>query len=162
MQVQELMTRDVATCRGTDTLDRAAQLMWENDCGCIPVIDDSGKPIAMITDRDICMAGYTQGRPMPEIQVSSAMSHKILACRESDPVGTAEAIMRREQVRRLPVVAPDGRLTGILSLNDVATSGQRRVRAGSASREELGPEAVALTLSAICARSVQHAAEEVV
>jgi CBS domain-containing protein len=159
MQVQELMTRDVATCRPTDTLDRAAQMMWEHDCGCVPVVDDGGVPIAMITDRDVCMAAYTQGRPLYGIQVSSAMSHRILTCRETDPVGTAEAIMRREQVRRLPVVGPDGRMIGILSLNDVATSGQRRVRAGSASREELGPEAVALTLSAICARSVQHAAQ---
>ncbi len=56
MNVGDLMTRDVKTCRSHDSLDRAARIMWDHDCGCVPVVDANGKAVGMITDRDVCMA----------------------------------------------------------------------------------------------------------
>src|SRR5262245_6101900 len=64
MEVREIMSTDLETCRADDTLDRAARLMWEHDCGVVPVVDHEGTAVGMITDRDICMAAYTQGRPL--------------------------------------------------------------------------------------------------
>ena len=72
MKVAELMTRSVLAAHPQDSLARAAQMMWDHDCGALPVIDDSGRVLGMITDRDVCMAAYTQGRPLAEIPVEIA------------------------------------------------------------------------------------------
>jgi predicted transcriptional regulator len=74
MKIQNVMTRDVSACSPEDMLSRAAQLMWERDCGCVPVIDHSGVVCGMVTDRDICIAAYTQGLPLHQIAVRRAMS----------------------------------------------------------------------------------------
>src|SRR5690606_12784324 len=121
MNVAQLMTSPAATCRSTDTLNRAAQIMWERDCGTVPVVDDEGRPIATVTDRDICMATYTQGRALPDIPVSLAMSQTIVTCHKDEPLAKAESLMRTQKIRRLPVVDDDGRVVGILSLSDIAT-----------------------------------------
>ena len=73
-RVREVMTKDVLTCSVSDRLNRAAQLMWESDCGCIPIVEEHGMLVGMLTDRDICMAAYTSGKPLSEISVTSAMS----------------------------------------------------------------------------------------
>jgi CBS domain-containing protein len=141
-----------------DTLNGVAQLMWERDCGSIAVVDDDGKPIAMITDRDICMASYTQGKPLFDIPVSAAMSRGVTVCQKGESLATAESMMRSQQIRRLPIVDGDGRILGVLSLNDIAIHGHEHKHLGG--RGELGSEAIASTLSAICARpSVQHTAQ---
>jgi CBS domain-containing protein len=125
MKVAELMSRPVETCRLQDSLNLAAQRMWDHDCGSVPVVDDNGIPLGMVTDRDICMAAYTQGKPLSAIAVSTAMSHAIYTCAPTDSVAAAEKLMAAKQVRRLPVVDKDGRLVGLLSLHDIATRGSR-------------------------------------
>jgi CBS domain-containing protein len=99
--------------------------MWDHDCGCIPVVDNEGKLVGMITDRDICMAAYTQGKPLAEIAVSTAMAPRAYTCALTDSVGSAEKLMAAKQVRRLPVVDKQGRLVGLLSLHDIASRGSR-------------------------------------
>ncbi len=120
MKVEELMTADVGACRPFDTVDRSAKVMWERDCGAVPVVDQEGRVIAMLTDRDICMAALTQGRPLGGIHVSSAMSRRLWSCRPKDEVKDAEKLMRAHQVRRLPVVDAEGKLVGLLSISDLA------------------------------------------
>lgn len=158
MNVEEIMTKDVKSCRPGDSLFQAAQLMWDHDCGAIPVLNDVGEPIAMITDRDICMACYIQGRPPGELSVSSAMSMRIVTCRADEAVATAESLMRTQQVRRLPIVDKKGVLVGILSLNDIAVHSHQKK--GALHRDELGSDAIARTLSAICARPAMPQAAE--
>lgn len=118
--VSEVMTAVVRTCRPEDTLAHAARIMWENDCGAVPVVDDEGRPSAMITDRDICMAAYFQRRPLAESTVSSAMSRAVHVCSTEDTLAVAEARLAALQIRRLPVVDPSGRVVGIVSLADIA------------------------------------------
>ena len=114
------MTTDVGACRPFDSVDRSAKIMWERDCGVVPVVDQEGRVIAMLTDRDICMAALTQGRGLGEIHVSSAMSRRLWSCRPQDDVREAEKRMRARQVRRLPVVDAEGKLVGVLSISDLA------------------------------------------
>lgn len=147
MNVEQLMQRTVQTCRAHDTLNDAARLMWEHDCGCVPVVDDDGKAIGMLTDRDICIAAYTRGQPLWEVPVVAAMATAPRTCRTGDSVQSAESIMRADQLRRLPVVDRSDRVVGILSLNDVARQAARE--AGRAERS-IAPEEVAGTLGAIC------------
>lgn len=150
MRVEQLMTRDVKVCRSDDTLNRAAQLMWEFDCGCVPVIstDGDGAMLGVVTDRDIAMAAYTQGRPLSAIPVSTAMARTVIACHASDGIDQAEALMCDHQVRRLPVTDQSGRLIGILSLDDIAREVQREVASGR--RPEVDAEGVSETLAAVC------------
>jgi CBS domain-containing protein len=63
MSVKDLMTKNVKTCRPSDLLNAAARIMWEEDCGCVPVVGDDNQLVGMLTDRDICMATYTRNQP---------------------------------------------------------------------------------------------------
>jgi CBS domain-containing protein len=145
MKVAELMTRSVLAARPYDSLARAAQIMWENDCGGLPVIDDAGGVVGMITDRDVCMAAYTQGKPLAEITVDVAQSRSAFTVSEEESIENAEAEMRRHQVRRLPVVDAAGHLSGILSLGDLA----RHLHRWSFQANGLGADSIAYVLAAV-------------
>lgn len=149
MKVEALMTWDVHTCRPDDSLSRAAQLMWDHDCGSLPVIDDEGRIVGMITDRDICMAAYTRGNALERIAVRSAMAQRVYTCQTSDTVREAESIMRAHSIRRLPVVDMQERLLGLVSLNDIAREAKRAATNGT---RDLALDQVALTLGTICER----------
>jgi CBS domain-containing protein len=144
MKARDVMTRGARTCAPGDALNCAAQIMWENDCGCVPVVDEEGRAIGMITDRDVCMAAYTQGRTLAEIAVSSAMSTNLASVQEADELEVAEELMSAHQVRRLPVLDEERRVIGVLSLSDM-------VRTTDGGRTDgLGAEQVTGTLAAIC------------
>jgi CBS domain-containing protein len=150
MVVEDLMTSEVGSCRPFDTLDRGARIMWERDCGAVPVLDQDGRVVAMLTDRDICMAALTQGRPLSEMRVSSAMSRSLWTCRREDEVKDAEKLMRSHQVRRLPVVDADGKLVGVLSISDLARSAVA-ARKRTAKEKPVAAADVGKTLGAISA-----------
>jgi CBS domain-containing protein len=116
--VRSLMTTHVRTCRADDSLVHAAQLMWESDCGAVPVVQYD-TVVGVITDRDICMASYTQGKRLEDIRVDTAMSRAIFSCGPDESVGAALATMADKRVRRLPVLNPNGQLLGIISISDV-------------------------------------------
>jgi CBS domain-containing protein len=145
MRAKELMTTHVLTCQEGDSLERAAQLMWERDVGAIPVVDSDQRVIGMITDRDICMAAYTQGCGLAARSVGSAMSREPHTCKSDDGIPLVEEMMRRHQVRRLPVV-DGGRLVGMVSLNDLALAAGNR-KASKTGQVSL--EGVATTLARI-------------
>jgi CBS domain-containing protein len=119
--VGSIMTRNVVSCSGNDTLHRAAQIMWDRDCGAVPVVDAEGRAVGLVTDRDLCMAAYTRARPLSAISVSSLLSGKLHTCAASTSLDEAVARMRGQRIRRLVVVDPkDQRLVGMLSLADLA------------------------------------------
>jgi CBS domain-containing protein len=125
VKVQSIMTTVVFACRPDDSLEEAARLLWEHDCGSLPVLDASGLVSSVITDRDICMGAYTSGRPLSELKVSSAMSSRLITCQPGEDIEEAARKMCEHALRRLPVVDARGALQGILSINDVvrASSG---------------------------------------
>lgn len=118
--VADIMSTEVASCHMHETMNRAAQLMWEHDCGCIPIVDDGSRVVGIITDRDICMAAYTQGKALTELPVSLACSRDVQTCRTIDSLANAEELMVNAQVHRLPVVDPTGVLVGMVSMSDLA------------------------------------------
>lgn len=148
MKVKDLMITDVKTCADYNTLNTAAQIMWDNDCGCVPVVDKEGRVVGMLTDRDISMAAYLQGVPLTGSTVMSAMSKEIVSCKPDDDLLTAELIMRQKKVRRLPVLDGDSRLAGIISINDIAREGQREF-ASKLPREVTDAE-IARVMAGVC------------
>lgn len=147
MNVSELMNHRVRSCGLHDNLQHAAQIMWENDCGCVPVVDMNQRVVGMLTDRDICIAGYTQGKLYADIPILTAMAKQVFGVAENDLVETAEALMREKQVRRLPVMDAGGRLRGILSLNDLA---RHTHKTDGGRTSDLSGDAIAQVLAEIC------------
>lgn len=149
MLVENLMTRQVQSCHVGDSLAHAAQLMWQHDCGAIPVCAGDGIPrvIGMITDRDICMSALFQGKPLSALRVNEAMSRSLTAVRPSDSLAQAERVMREAHLRRLPVIERDGALLGMISLADLA---REALRERAHSRKEVTESDIGSTLAAIC------------
>ncbi|MEO8904775.1 MAG: CBS domain-containing protein [Polyangiaceae bacterium] len=135
--VHDVMRVRVHSCQATDTLHKAAQLMWDKDCGCLPVVDDVRRVRAVITDRDICMAALTQGVALAETLVFSAMSHALCVCSPDDSLGMVEGLMRKQQIRRVPVVDANSVLIGMISLGDIARYLRPRSLQASASAAQL-------------------------
>jgi len=119
MRVEEQMTRKVTTCKTGDSLARAAKLLWDEDCGCLPVVNDRSRVLGMITDRDICMAALITGKSLADLRVRDAMAKDVATMRCAESTQDAELVMRERRVRRLPVVDSQGRLVGLLCCNDL-------------------------------------------
>ena len=145
MNVEQLMTKDVRACRPSHPLNCAAQILWEYDCGIVPVVDEEGldKVVGTLTDRDICIAAYTQGRSLFEIPVDWAMARVVHSCTPAATLEEAMQKMQEAQVRRLPVVDEAGQLLGIVSLADVAR--EAKVKAGTAALALVGETLAAIT-----------------
>ena len=147
MKIEQLMTRPVHSCQPQDMLNRAAQIMWEADVGCVPVINSDNRVVGMITDRDIAMAAYIQGRALENISVESAMAKQVYTCSPGDDLSTAEECMRKFQIRRLPVVDSSAMLVGIVSMNDIALEAAQEK---SPRKPDVKLGDVAMTLARIC------------
>lgn len=119
MKVEDIMTREVQCCGPDTNLAAAAKMMWDSDCGILPVLNVEGKVLGVVTDRDLCMSAATKNRPASEITVWESIAPKAYTCRPSDEIHVALDLMKREQVRRLPVVDEDNVLQGMLSINDL-------------------------------------------
>lgn len=158
MQVKQIMSQPVATCCLDDSVNQAAKLMWEHDCGAVLVVDEAGRAAAMLTDRDICMAAYMQGKPLCDISVRSAMSKSLYACGPEDPLTQAEQIMQKRQVHRIPVLDVAGRPVGIVSLNDLARVATKQHQAAHGRLDGISAGSMAQTLAAICSPRTHEAA----
>jgi CBS-domain-containing membrane protein len=149
MRVDQIMTRQVGTCQPEDSLERAAQLMWSHDCGCVPVVSGDGttRIEGLITDRDICMCALFEGKPLHELQVAQAMTRQVRACKASDSLGVAERVMADARVRRLPVLDEQSALIGMVSLADLAREASRET---TSPQQQIMESEVGDTLAAIC------------
>lgn len=119
MKVRDVCTRNVRTCRRSATLADAGGLFWTGDCGLLPVVDDDGRLLGVVTDRDVCIALTSRDLPAGALQVHEVMTEHPHTCGLDEELLTAMEDMARHQVRRLPVVDAEGRVQGILSVADV-------------------------------------------
>lgn len=141
MTIAELMTPDVAACNPGANLAEAAKLMWDRDCGILPIVDPMGHVAGLITDRDICMAVATKGRLASRISATEVASGRVVGVAPGDDVAVALKTMAEYQVRRLPVIDDRGRLKGIVSMNDIVLFGDGK---------SAQPEAIVRTMREVC------------
>ena len=125
MKIGDVMSREVAWCGPRVAAAEAARIMWERDCGCVPVLDDRRIPVGVVTDRDLCIAAYTRGRTLHDMSVESIMSQGVVTCRTDAAVADVEHMMAARKVRRVVVVDDAGRLEGVVSLGDLARARAR-------------------------------------
>ena len=117
---RDVMTPDPVCCSPGATLDQVAQLMAENNCGEIPIIDSADRPVGVITDRDIVCRVVAEGKNPMAHTVESYMTSSVVTVRADASIDEVIAIMEDHQIRRVPVVDDDGCCAGIISQADIA------------------------------------------
>lgn len=144
MQARQIMSKEVFTVPSNARLSEAARVMWEHDCGFVPVVDaDTNVLAGVLTDRDLCMAGYIKGRAPQEIPVAEVMSKTLFTAKPEEELWEVHATMREHQVHRLPIVDRAGKVLGVVSLNDLACGAKDDVSG-------LTPRETFETLKALC------------
>jgi CBS domain-containing protein len=123
MNVHDIMSEPVVTCTPETTLNAAARLMRDADCGTLPVIDAGGHLTGIITDRDVCLAVAGSARNASHISVNELMKRSPVTVQATDSIHAALAKMKTSRVRRLPVLDGAGQLKGLLSMEDVVVRG---------------------------------------
>ena len=126
MQVRDIMTPGPACVTPMDPAQRAAQLMAENDCGCLPVIagPDDGHVIGVVTDRDLAVRGLALGRGA-ETPIRELMSPKPCCAAPDAEVKQVERLMADRQLRRIVITDGEGCCLGIVSQADLARAAER-------------------------------------
>lgn len=119
MKVNQLMTRDVRTVTPDSSVQDAAKIMADVNCGAVPVVQGD-KVVGVITDRDIVLRSVTKGGDPKTDKVSTCMTADVITVGPDTDAHEAANLMANRQIRRLPVVE-NGRLSGIVALGDMAT-----------------------------------------
>ena len=119
MRVEEIMTKDVCSCSPGMNAATAAELMWNRNCGSLPIVEDGGRVVGIVTDRDLFLALGTSNRRPDELSLGEIMNKDLALCNPDSDARNALRTMAQRQVRRLPVVDETGTLKGVLSLADI-------------------------------------------
>jgi FOG: CBS domain len=151
MKIKEIMNKPVKSISSNKSLREAGRLMAENDCGVLPVVDEIENVVGVLTDRDVCLALAREDRRPSEVLTKEVMSPNVFFCRPDDDLPTALSTMQSRLVRRLPVIDEDGKLEGIVSIDDIVIHASP-VTAAKAAEVTYG-EAFS-TLKAICGMRV--------
>ena len=151
MKVKEVMMGTPYHCQPETNLGSATELMWNANCGFLPVQAADGKVIGVVTDRDICIALGTRSRLAGDVVVGEVMSGKLFSCAPDDDIHVALQTLREGKVRRLPVIGSNGSLVGVISMDDILS----RIEPSSLGKKpELSSDEVVRTFRAITQRQV--------
>jgi CBS domain-containing protein len=119
MKVKDVMVKTTAFCNPETNLGIAVEIMWNRNCGFLPVVDAQRHVVGVVTDRDIAMALGTRNQIPGEITVAAIATRKIQWCRPEYDIHMALDIMAENKVRRLVAVNDQNQLEGVLSMDDV-------------------------------------------
>jgi CBS domain-containing protein len=119
MKVKEAMHKGVKWCDPDTPVSEIARMMREQDVGAVP-IGENDRLIGMVTDRDIVCRSCTEGRDPDMVKARDVMTSGIIYCLEDQEVSDALHLMEDKKVRRLPVLNAKKRMTGMLTMGDVA------------------------------------------
>jgi CBS domain-containing protein len=122
MRVKDAMAKTPVFCNLETNLSAAVEMLWNHNCGILPVVDAQRQVVGVITDRDIAIALGTRNQLPAEITVAAAATRKVQTCKPTDDIHLAIDTMAEKKVRRLIVVNEQNQLEGILSMDDVVLS----------------------------------------
>ena len=123
--IREVMTANPSSVEPATPVAQVAQLMQQENVGSVPIVE-GGKLVGTITDRDITIRIVAEGKDPQSTTVGEVASRDLVTIDPQQDLDEVLRLMAKHQVRRLPVVEEDGRLVGILSQADVATTGDER------------------------------------
>jgi CBS domain-containing protein len=153
MRVEDVMTKDVTFCSPATNAAAAAEIMWNRDCGILPILEESGRLVGLVTDRDLFIALGTQSRNASELPVGEVMRPEPSVCASEDDVRNALKTMAQQRVHRLPVLDKSGALKGILSMDDVILRAKPET-------DGVFKDDVIRTLKAICAHQPRESTRQ--
>lgn len=119
-RARDIMTRNPRTARPTDTVQQVSQIMVDEDCGIVPICEDNGRLLGVITDRDIVCRLIARGIDMRDARARDVMTDEVECVTEDESLTSVLRLMSEHQVRRIPVVARGDRLVGIIAMADLA------------------------------------------
>jgi CBS domain-containing protein len=122
MRCQEIMSKNPATCRLNATVQEVARLMAERDVGFVPIVDDSGRAVGTVTDRDIVIRVVAKGLDPRSAKLSDFGGNEVIFCRPDDDVDQARQLMQQKKVQRILVCDDQKKPVGVISLQDIARS----------------------------------------
>lgn len=131
MYVKEIMTQDPACCVASTGLQDVALMMVDNDCGCIPVVEneETRTPIGVVTDRDICCRAVAEGKNPLDLTAGDVMTSDIVAVKPDTSIEDCCNLMEDRQIRRVLVVDDEGVCCGIVAQADIANNTGREITA---------------------------------
>jgi CBS domain-containing protein len=131
MNVREIMTKDPACCTPDSKLSDVARMMVDHDCGQIPVIESqsTGKPVGVVTDRDIIIRTVAKGRNPLDMTARDVMSSPAVTVTPDTRIEDCCQTLEDKQVRRVPVVDDRGRCCGMVSQADIAQHAPEKMTA---------------------------------
>lgn len=127
MELNTVMTANPACCKQDTPLRQVAQMMADNDCGMIPVVDQQDMPVGVITDRDIAVRAVAGGKDTTRASASDYMTTPVRTVGQDSTLADCVAAMEAGQVRRIPVVDAQGKLCGVVAQADIALTGNDKV-----------------------------------
>lgn len=137
MEIKKIMTENPACCTPDSSLQEAARLMQENDCGCIPVVNSLAemKPVGTITDRDITIRALANNNDPINMKASDIMTTDIATVTPETSLEECFDVMEDREIRRVLVIDEWGRCCGIVAQADIVQSGVNPIRANRVIRE---------------------------
>jgi CBS domain-containing protein len=120
LTAREIMTRGVKTLRRDSSLREVAQLMKDEDCGVVPIVDERGSLVGIVTDRDLVLRAFTGGKTPDQLRAMDVMTDDVECVHPDEDIHSIIAVMGKKQIRRIPVVEKDDRVIGIISMGDIA------------------------------------------
>lgn len=138
MTIRDVMTTEVKLVHPDTKINEAASVMRDFDIGSLPVVD-GGKPMGMLTDRDIAIRVVAEGKDPKQVSVREALSEGLTYAYDDQSLDEAAGLMQEKQLRRLAVLDRDKNLVGMVSMGDVAVKGDTQM-AGKVTEEVSKPE----------------------
>jgi CBS domain-containing protein len=121
-KVYEIMTKNPACCVRETSLQEAAQLMVDHDCGEIPVVNnlEEKNPVGVLTDRDICCRAVAKGLNPVETVVENCMTSPCVTINQNASIDECCELLEKNKIRRIPVIDQKGSCCGIIAQADLA------------------------------------------
>jgi CBS domain-containing protein len=120
LTAREIMTRGVKTVRRDSPLREVAQIMKDEDCGVVPIVDEQGILVGIVTDRDLVVRAFTGGKTPDQLRAGDVMTDDVECVHPEEDIHSIIALMGKKQIRRIPVVERNDRVIGIISMGDIA------------------------------------------
>jgi CBS domain-containing protein len=122
MKVREVMSSNPVCCLPSDTAQKVAGVLCDQNIGSVPIVEDqqSRKLIGIITDRDLCCSVVAKGLDPKSTPIEKFVSLNPVTCRVDENLEKCERAMQEHQIRRIPVVDAEGNCIGIVSQADLA------------------------------------------
>ncbi|RJQ17141.1 CBS domain-containing protein [Candidatus Woesearchaeota archaeon] len=122
LEVSGIMVKNVVTFTVKDSVEKIAKEMTKKNISCVVIIDKKGKPISVITERDLLKKIVSKGITIKGLIAKNIMSDGLITVQGNENVFRAAALMEKKKIRRLPVVDKTGKLIGLVTETDIVKS----------------------------------------